>query len=87
VTVTVPFYRVQTLQDYGKGFDPEPDPKLDPEEPDPKLDPEPDPKPLLPDGPVAPGEPLFGWPVTAFWPKLLADWEPIPPPPVGTPLA
>ena len=89
------FCRVQILQNYGKGFDPEPDPKLDPDEPDPKLDPEPDPKldpepepkPLLPDGPVEPVEPLLGWPVTAFCPMLVADWEPIPPPPVGMPLA
>ncbi len=68
-------------------LDPEPDPKLDPE-PDPE--PDPNPKLLLPVEPVEPVEPpdpLFGCPVTAFWPKLLADWEPIPPPPVGMPLA
>ena len=73
------FPSCQDISDYGKVLDPEPDPG----EPKPGLEP----KLLFPVAPVEPVAPLLGWPVTAFWPKLLADWEPMPPPPVGTPLA
>ena len=54
------------------------DPKLD----DPKLD---DPKLLAPALPLVPAPPEFGWPVTAFCPKLLADCELTPPPVTFTP--
>ena len=65
-----------------------PDPKLpEPELPDPKLlDPKlPAPKLLVPEldpGPLLP----LDCPVTAFWPKLLAEVDETPPPVILTPL-